>query len=117
MKNRITTENALCKYINLDECVYPDGKLSGNYKGAGVALIACNGDEILDLEYLTEDPYSNLNFCMKHFAKGHKLYVGMCSCVQFCEPQELISGTKFSYPSLLDQIESHMVKHDLRMVQ
>jgi len=115
MENRITKQNGTCEYIDLDECTLT-GELRDNYKGAGVALIACKADEILDLEYLTEDPWSNLKFCMKHFAKGNKLFIGMCSCCQFCEPQELITGKKFSFPSLVDQIENHMRKHNLTMV-
>ena len=52
--------SGLCPVIKLTECHYPDGSLVNHYSGAGVALIACKDNTILDLEYLTEDPFSKL---------------------------------------------------------
>jgi len=36
--------------------------------------------------------------------------VGMCSCVSFCDPQELIFAKKFSFPDLIDQIDTACIK-------
>ena len=116
MQKRIVNENGLCPVIKLTECSYPDGALVDQYRGAGVALIACKDNSIEEMEYLTEDPWSNLEFCMKHHSLGHRLFIGMCSCVELCEPQELHSGTEFSMPSLIDQMEDHMRKNKLTMV-
>ena len=53
---------------------------------------------------------------MKHWKDKNRVYIGMCSCVEFCEPQELIFGKKFSMPKLVDQMDNHMIKHNLTMV-
>lgn len=116
MEKRIIKDEGLCPVIKLTECHYPDGSLVNHYSGAGVALIACKDNTILDLEYLTEDPFSNLNFLMRHWKDKNRVYIGMCSCVEFCEPQELIFGKKFSMPKLVDQMDNHMIKHNLTMV-
>ena len=65
MKSRIQQkEKEVCPSINLHECRMGE-PLQDNYTGAGAALISCDGENIVDLEYLNEDPHSNLKFLMK----------------------------------------------------
>ena len=110
MKSRIQQrEGEVCPSINLQECRMGE-PLQDNYTGAGAALIACDGDNIVDLEYLNEDPHSNLKFLMKAWKDKQKVFVGMCSCVSFCDPQELSFAKKFSFPDLIDQIDTACIK-------
>lgn len=114
MENRIAQkDNELCPSIRLTECSYPDGPLVNNYTGAGAALIACSGNDIIDLEYLSADPYSNLKFLMKAWRDKRQVFVGMCSCATFCDPQEIIFSKKFKFPDLIDQIDTACAKKQL----
>ena len=54
--------------------------------------------------------HSNLKFLMKAWVHKQKVFVGMCSCVSFCDPQELIFAKKFSFPDLIDQIDTACIK-------
>tara|TARA_Y100000114_G_C11716228_1_gene306077 strand:+ start:349 stop:702 length:354 start_codon:yes stop_codon:yes gene_type:complete len=110
MENRIQQkDNEVCPSIHLTECKIGE-PLQDNYTGAGAALIACSGNDIIDLEYLSGDPYSNLNFLMKAWRDKRQVFVGMCSCVSFCDPQEIIFSKKFKFPDLIDQIDTACAK-------
>ena len=53
---------------------------------------------------------------MRHWKDKKQSLHGMCSCVEILQPQELIFGKKFSMPKLVDQMDNHMIKHNLTMV-
>lgn len=88
MENRIQQiAPALPTYIQLHECKL-GAPLQGKYTGAGTALIACVGDEIVDLEYIDSDAQA-VTFWMHATRSGCDVYFGMCSCVSLTDPLDL----------------------------
>lgn len=74
-------------YFRLEECAL-GAPLQHKYTGAGAALIACTGDEILDLEYV-ENHAQAANFWLHATRSGCEVYFGMCSCVCLTDPLEI----------------------------
>ena len=87
MESRIIIKNGLLPHIRLDEC-FVGGDLEDSYQGAGQALIATCGDVICDLQYVS-GAEADLRFYRAAVASGCDVWIGQCSCVQFCEPIKL----------------------------
>ena len=92
MKNRIQRYAPdLPEYIKLDQ-TRDEGLVFEKYKGCGLALIVTTGDTILDLEYF-DDMKNALELHGHAICSGADIWIGYCSCCEFCNPVELPEDT------------------------
>jgi len=94
-------------YFRLEECAI-GAPLQHKYTGAGVALIACAGDEILDLEYLESEAQAAA-FWVDATLSGCEVYFGICSCVTLCDPLNVTDAG--SVEQALQMMLEHGLKH------
>jgi len=88
MKNRIQRHAPdLPEYIKLDQT--RDVELVfEQYIGCGLAMIVTTGDTILDLVYF-DNMKNALELHSVAICSGADIWIGYCSCYEFCNPVEL----------------------------
>lgn len=95
-------------YFKLNECMIGE-PLQDKYTGAGVAIIICTGDTILDLEYVESDAQIS-GVITDAVLSGCEVYFGMCSCVCFTDPLKISDANGIE--DALKMMLEHGLKHN-----